>query len=87
MCVQKNPKSLHKHKINHHLPYKHLHQLKLRKWLKKKRMTLIEGEIKMIKTSKMIKKFKTIDHRTQEPTKQFKEIIPSTPYLVTSTRG
>jgi hypothetical protein len=31
MFVQKNPKSLHKHKINHHLPYKHLHQLKMRK--------------------------------------------------------
>jgi hypothetical protein len=30
MCVHKNPKSLHKHKINHHLLYKHLHQLKIR---------------------------------------------------------
>jgi transposase InsO family protein len=28
---QKNPRSLHKHKINHHLPYKHLHLLKNRK--------------------------------------------------------
>jgi hypothetical protein len=50
------PGSLHKQKINHHLPYKHLHQLKMRKWLKKKRMkiktmshfkkrTLIKGEM------------------------------------------
>jgi hypothetical protein len=42
MYVQKYPKSLHKHKINHHLPYKHLHQLKMRKWLKKKRMEDID---------------------------------------------
>jgi hypothetical protein len=70
----------------------------MRKWHKKKRMkikkmshlkrrTLIKGEMKMIKTRKMIKKFKTKDHRTQESTKQFKEITLSTPYLVTSTRG
>jgi hypothetical protein len=70
----------------------------MRKWLKKKRIkikmmshlkrrTLIKGEMKMIKTRKMIKKFRNKDHRTQESTKQFKEITPSTPYLVTSTRG
>jgi hypothetical protein len=41
-----------------------------------KRRTLIKGEMKMIK------KFRTKDHRTQESTKQFKEITPSTPYLV-----
>jgi hypothetical protein len=93
-----NPKSLHKHKINHHLPYKHLHQLKMRKWLKKKRMkiktmshlkrrTLIKGEMKMIKIRKMIKRSKIKDHYTQETTKQFKEITPSTPFLVTYTRG
>jgi hypothetical protein len=46
-----------------------------------KRRTLIKGKMKMIK------KFKTKDHRTQESTKRFKEITPSTPYLVTSTRG
>jgi hypothetical protein len=34
MCVLRNPKSLHKHKINHHLPRKHLHQLKTRIRLK-----------------------------------------------------
>jgi hypothetical protein len=31
MCVLKNPRSLHKHRTNHNLPYKHLHQLKIRK--------------------------------------------------------
>jgi hypothetical protein len=98
ICVQKNPRSLHKHKINLHLPYKHLHQLKMRIRLKKKRVKiktmshlkrrrLIKGEMKMIKTRKMIKKFKTKDRHTQESTKHFKEITPSTLYLVTFTRG
>jgi hypothetical protein len=97
MCVQKNPKSLHKHKINHHVPYNHLHQLKMRKWLKRKRIemktmshlkrrTLIKGQMKMIKTRKMIKKFRIKDHRTQESSKKFKEITSSTPFLVKSTR-
>jgi hypothetical protein len=98
MCVQKNPKSLHKHKINHHIPYKHLYPLKMRKWLKSKRIkiktirhlkrrTLIKLEMKMINTRKMIKRFRIKDQRAQESTKQFKEITPSTPYLVTSPRG
>jgi hypothetical protein len=39
-CVQNNPKSPHKHKINHHLTCKHLHQLKMRTRLKKKRMKI-----------------------------------------------
>jgi hypothetical protein len=52
-----------------------------------KRRTLIKEEMKMIKTRKMIKKFKFKDHHTQESTKQFKEITPSIPYLVTFTRG
>jgi hypothetical protein len=46
-----------------------------------------QGEMKMIKIRKMIKKFKTKDHRTQDSTKQFKEITLSTPYSVTFTRG
>jgi hypothetical protein len=45
-----------------------------------------QGGMKMIKTRKMIKKFGTKDHHTQESTKQFKEITLSTPYLVTSTK-
>jgi hypothetical protein len=52
-----------------------------------KRRTLIKGEMKVIKTRKMIKRFGIKDHRTKESTKQFKEITPSTPYLVTFTRG
>jgi hypothetical protein len=61
----KNSKSLHKHKINHHLPYKHLHQLKMRKWLKRtrikiktmshlKRRTLIKEEMKMINVTPLV---------------------------------
>jgi hypothetical protein len=36
---------------------------------------------------RMNKKFKIKDHLTQESTKQFKEITPSTPYLVTFKKG
>jgi hypothetical protein len=83
MCVLKNPKSLHKHKINCHLPTKHLHQLKTRIRLKMmkmkiKRRTMIKGEM-MIKTRKMSKKYRVKDHHNQESTKQFKEITLSTP--------
>jgi hypothetical protein len=67
MRVLSNPKSLLKHKINHHLPTKHLHQPKMRIRLKimkmkikrmshLKRRTLIKGEMKIMKTRKMIKK-------------------------------
>jgi hypothetical protein len=96
MCVLRNPKSPHKHKINHHLSYKHLHQLKTRirlKMMKIKRMshlkrrTMIKGEMKIIKTRKMIKKFRVKDRYTQESTKQFKEITQSTPFFVTFIRG
>jgi CII-binding regulator of phage lambda lysogenization HflD len=87
MCVLRNPKSLHKHKINHHLPCKHLHQPKMRiklKIMKKKiktmshlkRRIMIKGEMTMIKTRKMSKKFRVKDRHTQESTKRFKEITP-----------
>jgi hypothetical protein len=46
-----------------------------------------QGEMNIIKTRKMIKRLEIKDRHTQESIKQFKEIIPSTPYLVTSTRG
>jgi hypothetical protein len=70
----------------------------MRKWFKKKRMKIkmmshlerriwIKGEMKIIKKRNIIKRFKIKDHRTQESTKQFKEITSSTPFLVTSTRG
>jgi hypothetical protein len=52
-----------------------------------KRRILIKGEMKIIKIRKMIKKFRIKGRHTQESTKQFKEITPSTPFLVTFTRG
>jgi hypothetical protein len=93
MCVLRNPKSFHKHKINRHHPCKYLHQLKMRIRLKMmkirrmshlKRRTMIKGEMK---TRKMIRKFRVKDHHTQESTKRFKEITPSTPFLVIFIRG
>jgi hypothetical protein len=80
MCVLRNPKSLHKHKINRLLPYKHLHQPKMRIRLKimkmkikrtshLKRRTMIKGEMTMIKTRKMIKKYRVKDRHTQESIK------------------
>jgi hypothetical protein len=64
MCVLRNPKSHHMHKINHPPPCKHLHQLKMRVRLKMmkekfKKMThlkmtaIIKGEMQMIKTRRM----------------------------------
>jgi hypothetical protein len=87
MCVLRNPKSPLMHKINRHLPCKHLHQPKMRIKLKVmkmkikrmshlKRRTMIKGEITMIKTRKMIKKYRIKDRHTQESTKRFKEITP-----------
>jgi hypothetical protein len=84
MCVLRNPRSLHKHKINHHLQIKHLHQPKMRirlktmkKMIKKmshlKERTTIKGEMKLIKTRKMIR---VQDRHTQESIKRFKEITP-----------
>jgi hypothetical protein len=52
-----------------------------------KRRTMIKGEMKIMKTRKMIKKFRVKDRHTQESTKQFNEITPSTPSLVTFIRG
>jgi hypothetical protein len=74
-------------KINRHLPCKHLHQPKMRinlmtmkKKIKKmshlKRRTMIKGEMTMIKTRKMSKKYRVKDRHTQESTKRFKEITP-----------
>jgi hypothetical protein len=75
MYVLRNPKSLHKLKINHYLPCKHLHQLKMRIRLKTmkmkikrmshlKRRTMIKGEMKLIRTRKMIKKYRVKDRHT-----------------------
>jgi hypothetical protein len=46
-----------------------------------------QWEMKMNKKRKMIKRFGIKDRHTQESTKQFKEITPSTPFLVTFIRG
>jgi hypothetical protein len=87
MFVLRNPTSPLKHKMNHHLEIKHLHQPKMRikletmkKKIKKishlKRRAMIKGEMTMIKTRKMIKKYRVKDRHTQESTKRFKEITP-----------
>jgi hypothetical protein len=47
---------------------------------------MIKGEMKIMKTRKMIKKFRDKDRHTQESTKQFNEITLSTPFLVTFIR-
>jgi hypothetical protein len=46
-----------------------------------------QGRMVIMKTRKMIKRFRIKDRHTQESSKQFKEITPSTPYLVIFTRG
>jgi hypothetical protein len=46
MCVLRNPKSLHMHKINHHLQIKHLHQLKMRIKLKMMKMKIKKSHLK-----------------------------------------
>jgi hypothetical protein len=52
-----------------------------------KKRTMIKGKMKSMRTRKMIKKFRVKDRHTQESTKQFNEITPSTPSLVTFIRG
>jgi hypothetical protein len=95
MCVLRNPKSPHKHKINHHLPCKYLHQPKMRIKLKMmemkikrmshlKRRTMIKGEIELIKTRKMIR---VKDRHIQESTKRYNEITPWTPSSAIFIRG
>jgi hypothetical protein len=81
--AQRNPKSPHKHKINRHLPTMHLHQpkmmirlkmmmMKIKRMSHLKRRTIIKGEMKIMKTRKMIKKFMVKDLHTQESTKHSK---------------
>jgi hypothetical protein len=41
-----------------------------------KRRTMIKGEMTIIKTRKMIKKFRVKERLTQESTKQYNEITP-----------
>jgi hypothetical protein len=49
---------------------------KIKKMSHLKRRTMIKGEMTIIKTMKMIKKYRVKDHHTQESTKQYKEITP-----------
>jgi hypothetical protein len=62
-------------------------RMKIKKMSHLKKRIWIKGEMKIIKTRKMIKKYRVKDRHTQESTKQSNEITPSTPYLVTSIRG
>jgi hypothetical protein len=62
-------------------------KMKIKRMSHLKRRTMIKGEMKIIKTRKMIKKYRVKDSHTQESTKQFNKITPSTPSLVTSIRG
>jgi hypothetical protein len=82
MCVLKNPRSLHMHKINHHLQIKHLHQLKIRIKLKMMKMKIKKSHLKrtMIKwvmpTIQTRKMMRFQDPHTQESTKRYSEITP-----------
>jgi hypothetical protein len=62
-------------------------KMKIKRMSHLKRRTMIKGEMILIKTRKMIKKFRVKDRHTKESTKQFKEITPSTPSLVIFIRG
>jgi hypothetical protein len=62
-------------------------KMKIKRMSHLKRRTMIKGEVIMIKTRKILKKYRVKDRHTQESTKQFKEITPSTPSLVTFIRG
>jgi hypothetical protein len=61
--------------------------MKIKRMSHLNRRTRIKGEMKLIKTRKMIKKFRVKDRHTQESTKQFKEITLSTPSSVIFIRG
>jgi hypothetical protein len=49
-------------------------KMKIKSMSHLKRRTRIKGEMKLIKTRKMIKKFRVKDRHTQESNKEFKEI-------------
>jgi hypothetical protein len=97
MCVLRNPKSPHKHKINRHSnqaspPTQDEDQAQDdededQEDEPPQEEVNDQGEMKIIKTRKMSKKFWVKDRHTQESTKQFNEITPSTPSLVTFIRG
>jgi hypothetical protein len=59
-------------------------KMKIKRMSHLKRRTMIKGEMK---TRKMSKRYRVKGRHTQESTKQFNEITPSTPLLVTYIRG
>jgi hypothetical protein len=61
--------------------------MKIKRMNHLKKKTLIKGEMKTTMTRKMAKKYRVKDRHTQESTKQFNEITPSTPSLVTFIWG
>jgi hypothetical protein len=62
-------------------------KMKIKRMRHLKRRTMIKGEMKLVKTGKITKKFRVKDRHTQESTKRFKEITPSTQLSVTFIRG
>jgi hypothetical protein len=62
-------------------------KMKIKRMIHLKRRTMIKGEMKKIKTRKMSKKYRVKDRHTQESTRQFNEITPSTPSLAIFIRG
>jgi hypothetical protein len=62
-------------------------KIKIKRMSHLKKRTMIKGEMKIMKTRKMIEKYRVKDCHTQESTKQFNEITLSTPSLVTFIRG
>jgi hypothetical protein len=62
-------------------------KMKIKRMSHLKKRTMIKGEMKIMKTRKMIKKYRVKDRHTQESTKQSNEITLSTPSLVTFIRG
>jgi hypothetical protein len=62
-------------------------KMKIKRMNHLKRRTIIKGEMIMIKTRKMSRKFMVKDRHTQESIKQFNEITLSTPSLVIFIRG
>jgi hypothetical protein len=62
-------------------------KIKIKRMSYLNRRTMIKGEMKLMKTRKMINKYRDKDRHTQESTKQFNDITPSTPSLVIFIRG
>jgi hypothetical protein len=60
---------------------------KIKKMSHLKKRSMIKGEMKKMKTWKMIKRFRVKDRHTQESTKRYKKITLSTPFLMTFIRG